>query len=811
MKIAKILLVSLTILLFCSSAYAECILAPPRVTSFSDGATEKTFLAANLPAELKFRFEQNAQNISGAFTIGGVEIDSAPLDLVFVIDTSSSCGSGTSKCWQQICPSGGETPLEDIKTSLEALASVTDVSYQVLAMTRWGGTGYYNCSTQTYDFLEWNTDTANGIDNGTLVGLQLDSTYMDDSRESWGISTNLAIKKLENIGWWRAGANKIVVFIADNDPTGGHDKDYYVNVSCVDNPTCEDCADCAKCYCGVGSDWKSYRCGEMSMTNDWEDKYVVGLPDRWIPVDRGTVGPNPTNTMECETGVVEALITEANLVTLSRFNGIKLVAMYPEDSLEYGVLGTDYTNKNYGDPNKNDLIELMELTASRTGGSITAFGKTNLVDKITGILTDSMGQIELEARGETQRNKVVQTPQVNTINLTTEIANALEQQLQTSNTASMMLNAPFGNIDTLTVGDICFDYSLGVAPVDAIILTDNQIPEYTVGELDGSTSTAPLADPITNYEWSCISVTCPPGWENNSGATLDSVSYTAGAEGEGYLFQLTVYNMTSSDATTAYVTVTGVGSGNQTPTATLSASDTSINRGENIDFTGTGEDLDGTITEIKWECISPTGGCPSFLDPLTTPGEEITELLTKTFNTDGTYEIRFSVKDNDNQWSAVATKTITVSDGGGPGPWALKIESITATNVAQEGGTTEVVLQINSAATGENFKFQIEKLVDGSGLLGMPSADSWTINQSTETGIYRFGLDGSVDAEVDFVAGNYKVCAELVSEGDRRCAVFSVYNVRGSASPVSVPENEVIIALIVLTGAMLVLSRKRKI
>ncbi len=325
MKLVKTMLISLTILLFCSVAYAECLLGPPVVTTFSNGTTEKTVPRADLPATLEFEFEQNAQDISGHFTVDQAVVDSAPLDLIFVIDTSSSCGTSFgSHCWAQICPDIGS-----IVSGLEALTQVTDVEYQIIAMASSFRSMTYTtgCPTQPLNYLEWGTGGI-GSANGAIVGLQQDDTYMDDGRESWGVSTNMAIQKLEADGWWRSLAYKIAVFIADNDPTGGHDKTYY------------------SAWEGVGHDWKGYRCGEISMIDDGPG-YEFGLPDTRIPIPR-TSAPNPTDNIECETGVVQELIDVANA------RGIKLVAMYPADkdtgadNLEYGNENEQCPNPSYG-------------------------------------------------------------------------------------------------------------------------------------------------------------------------------------------------------------------------------------------------------------------------------------------------------------------------------------------------------------------------------------------------------------------------------------------------------------------------------
>ncbi len=156
----------------------------------------------------------------------------------------------------------------------------------------------------------------------------------------------------------------------------------------------------------------------------------------------------------------------------------------------------------------------------------------------------------------------------------------------------------------------------------------------------------------------------------------------------------------------------------------------------------------------------------------------------------------------------IKTKTINVSSSG-PVPTEPKINSITATDI-HEGGTTEVVLKINDEATGEDFKFSIKNLVKGN-LLGMPSATQWQTTQNNSTETYTFGEVGIPDAEVSFSEGNYKVCAEIVSNGDKECTSFHVFPGSELGEPVKIPENKVIIVIIVFTGVMLVLSRKQKI
>lgn len=88
------------------------------------------------------------------------------------------------------------------------------------------------------------------------------------------------------------------------------------------------------------------------------------------------------------------------------------------------------------------------------------------------------------------------------------------------------------------------------------------------------------------------------------------------------------------------------------PTATIDqpAGNPSITEGDSVSFVGYGTDTDGTITAYQWRQNNCTTG--TLLDSSTS--------FTRTFSTQGTYNIYFRVQDDDGAWSGCDSRMITV-------------------------------------------------------------------------------------------------------------------------------------------------------
>lgn len=110
---------------------------------------------------------------------------------------------------------------------------------------------------------------------------------------------------------------------------------------------------------------------------------------------------------------------------------------------------------------------------------------------------------------------------------------------------------------------------------------------------------------------------------------------------------------------------------NLAPTAEIvSVSPEIVNTGEQVTFTGTGTDTDGTVTAYNWRS--------SIDGPLSIAASFTTSSLSP-----GTHTIYFKVRDNDGAWSEEVSTTLTVNEIPNEAPTA-KIISITP-NPANEG------------------------------------------------------------------------------------------------------------------------------
>jgi hypothetical protein len=110
---------------------------------------------------------------------------------------------------------------------------------------------------------------------------------------------------------------------------------------------------------------------------------------------------------------------------------------------------------------------------------------------------------------------------------------------------------------------------------------------------------------------------------------------------------------------------------NQAPTATIvsPAGNVSINAGQSVSFSGTGNDPDGTISAYLWSFPGGTPGSSS----IATPGSV-------TYASPGQYVASFRVTDNRGLSSATVTRTITVPD--------FALSATPATRTLPPGGTT---------------------------------------------------------------------------------------------------------------------------
>ena len=117
----------------------------------------------------------------------------------------------------------------------------------------------------------------------------------------------------------------------------------------------------------------------------------------------------------------------------------------------------------------------------------------------------------------------------------------------------------------------------------------------------------------------------------------------------GY-YMLFILNSAGVPSVASFVRVTA---GNQAPTATITspASNVTINPGGSVAFSGTGSDVDGTITGYSWTF---PGGSPA--------SSSQANAGNVTYSTPGTYTASFTVTDNGGLTSAPATRTVTVTD-----------------------------------------------------------------------------------------------------------------------------------------------------
>jgi PKD repeat protein len=160
---------------------------------------------------------------------------------------------------------------------------------------------------------------------------------------------------------------------------------------------------------------------------------------------------------------------------------------------------------------------------------------------------------------------------------------------------------------------------------------------------------------------------------------------------------------------------------NQPPTATITspAGNVTVNPGQSVSFSGTGNDPDGTIAAYSWRFPGGNPGSSS----LQIPGNV-------TYSTPGTYVASFTVTDNGGAVSQPATRTINVAD------FSLSATPVSRTVLA--GGSTTYTATV-TAGTGFSgtVTFSVSGLPSGATASFNPASvnasGSTTLSVSTNT------------------------------------------------------------------------------
>ena len=140
------------------------------VSKFDNGETEKTI--SGFPSDLKFTMQQNATNISGSFKISDVQLNQK-LDLVFIIDSSSSCKTNVRNCWEAVCDH-----TDEISSGITSVTGITtgNINQKILGMNGQDNRPpeyLTSCITASgMDYLKWDDDLVSG--NAAKVGLAQD-------------------------------------------------------------------------------------------------------------------------------------------------------------------------------------------------------------------------------------------------------------------------------------------------------------------------------------------------------------------------------------------------------------------------------------------------------------------------------------------------------------------------------------------------------------------------------------------------------------------------------------------------------------
>jgi PKD repeat protein len=198
---------------------------------------------------------------------------------------------------------------------------------------------------------------------------------------------------------------------------------------------------------------------------------------------------------------------------------------------------------------------------------------------------------------------------------------------------------------------------------------------------------------------------------------------------------------------------------NQAPTASINspATNTTVNPGDTVAFSGSGSDSDGTIQSYAWTF---PGGSPASSSSAT---------ASVTYSTPGAYQASLQVTDNGGLTSTATTRTITVSDfsvsatpssssavqGGSTG--------YTATVAALTGFTGTVALSASGLPSGATATFAPTS-VTPSGSSALTVATSGTTPAGSYTLTIR-GTSGSVShtANVTLVVANQAPTASIDS------------------------------------------------
>jgi PKD repeat protein len=185
----------------------------------------------------------------------------------------------------------------------------------------------------------------------------------------------------------------------------------------------------------------------------------------------------------------------------------------------------------------------------------------------------------------------------------------------------------------------------------------------------------------------------------------------------GY-YMLFILNSAGVPSVASFVRITA---GNQAPTATITspASNVTINPGGSVAFSGTGSDVDGTITAYSWTF---TGGSPA--------SSAQANAGNVTYSTPGTYTASFRVTDNGGLQSAPATRTVTVTD--------FSLSATPASSTVLPGGSASYTATLNPGAgfTG-TVNFSVTGLPSGATASFAPT--SLTTSGSTTLSVATSG------------------------------------------------------------------------
>ncbi|HTC93549.1 MAG TPA: galactose oxidase-like domain-containing protein [Terriglobales bacterium] len=210
----------------------------------------------------------------------------------------------------------------------------------------------------------------------------------------------------------------------------------------------------------------------------------------------------------------------------------------------------------------------------------------------------------------------------------------------------------------------------------------------------------------------------------------------------GY-YMLFILNSAGVPSVATFVQLSATPPSDVPPTATITnpASDISVNPGDSVFFSGTGNDPDRSITAYSWTF---PGGNPGS-SPVATPGNV-------TYSTPGSYTPSLTVTDNAGLTNQKpATRTITVTDfslSATPGSQNISLlggsTSYTATVTPVTGFTGTVVFSVSGLPSGATATFNPGSVGGGSGsttmtlragLITLPGTYQITITGSTSGGV----------------------------------------------------------------------------